>query len=667
MRLIALSATVQRRPTDSGLECMMPRSFAVFAIVLVTVILSYSCAKKTSEEKYQDAVESFRRRDSLGAIILAHEILREETSGTLALRARWLLVRCHINDYNFRECHRVLKEIIDQTGLDQAEGQEAARWKIRTYEVTRETTAALEQSEAFLEAATTGTAFWAELMLGVGSHLRAADQLTTAQDVFAQVLNNSEVPKGHRFEALSRLAACYATTASAAAGIEFFEHHLADEPSTNIVPNVYLVMAHLATVLDDEDRAEGFYVQGFEAFEQMYKDATGADKKIEVLIRYARAYNFKDELEAAVALLQEGLKKFPTSPKRLQLYYELARAYASNEKYDKAIEVYREIPTLFPNHPGRLEAYFLVAECHRLQKDFDAAMTDYQEITTLFPQTPVARRAYQEIRHTEFLRRKEAETSTTLALAAAQATSPTATLTTGSALSTAPIPPALSLPPEGAAAQTPVPAGERAKPDKEGWIALFNGKDLSGWHVHSKSSPNFWVAENGELVNKQTGTNLISDAPLMDHELHIEFNCPARGNSGVYLQGRYEVQVSDSFGQEELRSGMCGGIYGKIAPKVNAAKAAGEWQSFDIKFYSARLGPDGKVTKNVRITVVHNGMLIINYGEIHGLTGGSVDRREGTPAGLMLQGDHTAVRYRNIKYRPIKAQTKWRTKWRVEK
>jgi len=208
-----------------------------------------------------------------------------------------------------------------------------------------------------------------------------------------------------------------------------------------------------------------------------------------------------------------------------------------------------------------------------------------------------------------------------------------------------------------AVASVPAPAAETPEPDKKGWIALFNGKDLKGWHAQTKQRKNLWTAKDGELVNQGTGSNLISDVPLMDHELHIEFNCPKRGNSGVYLQGRYEVQVADSYGQEKLRSGMCGGIYGKITPKLNAAKPAGEWQTFAIKFVSARLGPDGEVAKKARITVVHNGKPIIDDAEIDGLTGGSVDRKEGTSAGLMLQGDHTAIRYRNIKYRPIKPQT----------
>lgn len=198
-------------------------------------------------------------------------------------------------------------------------------------------------------------------------------------------------------------------------------------------------------------------------------------------------------------------------------------------------------------------------------------------------------------------------------------------------------------------------AAEMGKPDKEGWISLFDGKTLKSWHVDSKNRPNHWtVTEDGLLCNAQNeGCNLLSDVKLMDHELHVEFKVPKNGNSGVYLQGRYEVQVGDT-ANRGLGKGVCGAIYGKIQPTVNAARPAGEWQTFDIKFHAAQLGPDGKVARKARITVVHNKKLIVDNAEIDGVTGGAVDGKEGTPAGLKLQGDHTSVWYRNIRYRPIK-------------
>ena len=217
---------------------------------------------------------------------------------------------------------------------------------------------------------------------------------------------------------------------------------------------------------------------------------------------------------------------------------------------------------------------------------------------------------------------------------------------------------------------------EAPKPEagKNGWIALFDGKnDLKGWHPRpGKPADKFaWVAKDGMLINeKNDATDIISDVPQMDHELHVEFCCPPGGNSGVYLQGRYEVQVDDSSGAyraKRLSNTMCGAIYSKIAPKasVNPGEVtdktyadATNWQTFDIKFWSAQLGPDGKVAKKARITVVHNGVPIIEDAEINGVTGSAVDNKEGTPAGLMLQGDHSRMKYRNILYRPMKAEAK---------
>jgi hypothetical protein len=187
--------------------------------------------------------------------------------------------------------------------------------------------------------------------------------------------------------------------------------------------------------------------------------------------------------------------------------------------------------------------------------------------------------------------------------------------------------------------------------DEEGWITLFNGKDLSGWHLRHKGT-NTWRAEDGVLRNTQRGVDLVSDEVFWDFELHIEFNVPRGSNSGVYLQGRYEIQVDDAYGARP-NSHRCGGIYGKITPKQNAAKPAGEWQTFDVKFYSARLGPDGKVVKKARVTVYHNGVLIIDNAEIDGVTGGALDGREGLPGPIMLQGDHGPIFYRNIRIRPL--------------
>ena len=209
------------------------------------------------------------------------------------------------------------------------------------------------------------------------------------------------------------------------------------------------------------------------------------------------------------------------------------------------------------------------------------------------------------------------------------------------------------------------PAAEPAKPDKEGWIALFDAKKgLEGWHADRKEGSHWQATEDGLLYNAQSGgANLLSDMQSMDHELHVEFKVPPNGNSGVYIQGRYEVQVGDSSRLKEPHKSMCGAIYSRIAPAtIVPGQNPNEWQAFDIQFRSARLGDDGKVARKARITVVHttalntekpNRVVIIDNAELEGPTGGAVDEKEGTPGPLKLQGDHTVVWYRNIKHRPI--------------
>jgi hypothetical protein len=193
-----------------------------------------------------------------------------------------------------------------------------------------------------------------------------------------------------------------------------------------------------------------------------------------------------------------------------------------------------------------------------------------------------------------------------------------------------------------------------AKPDKDGWISLFNGKDLSGWHVRGPKPPNSWTVVDGVLTNAGHGIDLVTDKKFGDIELHVEFKIPAGSNSGVYLQGRYEVQVLDSFGQPPKDNG-CGGIYKKVAPTENACKPVGEWEVFDIKFVAATLGADGTVTKNSRLTLVHNGKLVIDDAEVDGPTGGELDKNNGHPGPVYIQGNHGAIEVRSVKYRPLKA------------
>jgi len=157
-------------------------------------------------------------------------------------------------------------------------------------------------------------------------------------------------------------------------------------------------------------------------------------------------------------------------------------------------------------------------------------------------------------------------------------------------------------------------------------------------------------------VKRGTG-NLFTRAQLGgDFLLHVEFMVPEtpstngwqdRGNSGVYVQGRYEVQVLDSLGLK-LRSGDCGGIYGKHVARMDACKPAGEWQSYDIEFRSPRRGPDGAKAENVRMSVWHNGILIHDDVEVDGTTAAAMSGDEPGYGPLMLQDHGHPVRYRNV-------------------
>ena len=170
-------------------------------------------------------------------------------------------------------------------------------------------------------------------------------------------------------------------------------------------------------------------------------------------------------------------------------------------------------------------------------------------------------------------------------------------------------------------------------------IIIFNGLNLDGWHASKKK--NQWVAENGIMKSPQSGANISTDQKFNDFSLHIEFRYPEGSNSGVYLRGRYEIQVEDNRGQEPL-STFFGGIYGFITPNEMAAKAPGEWQTYDVTLVGRR------------VTVVANGKKIITDQIIPGITGGALDSKEGEPGPIMLQGDHGPIEYRNIIITPAK-------------
>lgn len=169
-------------------------------------------------------------------------------------------------------------------------------------------------------------------------------------------------------------------------------------------------------------------------------------------------------------------------------------------------------------------------------------------------------------------------------------------------------------------------------------ITLFNGTNLNGWHALGN---NQWLADSGFLRSLHPGANLETDRTFTDFKLHIEFRYPKGSNSGVYLRGRYEVQIEDTGGGEPVKSEF-GSIYGFIAPTELVAKGADQWQSYDITLV-------GRM-----VTIVANGVTIICNQEIPGITGGAIDCNEGQPGPILLQGDHEPIDFRNIILTPTK-------------
>jgi hypothetical protein len=208
---------------------------------------------------------------------------------------------------------------------------------------------------------------------------------------------------------------------------------------------------------------------------------------------------------------------------------------------------------------------------------------------------------------------------------------------------------------------------------------LFNGRDLAGWRKPATnwisagavaldvSNPEKFsiTAGTGILVNGREGRapDLVTEEEFGDVELHVEFCLPRHSNSGVYLMGRYEVQVYDSFGveQDKYPGIECGGIYPRFvggkkieghSPKVNASKVPGEWQTFDIVFRAPRFDAGGQKIENARmVSVKHNGQLVQENIEVTGPTWGGFEGEERAAGPLRLQGDHGPIAYRNLRLR----------------
>lgn len=166
---------------------------------------------------------------------------------------------------------------------------------------------------------------------------------------------------------------------------------------------------------------------------------------------------------------------------------------------------------------------------------------------------------------------------------------------------------------------------------------LFNGKDLAGWKFEGE---NQWKVINGILTSKKSGVNLVTEEKFTDFKLRAEFRYPEGSNSGLYLRGRYEVQIADNKGSDPS-SILFAGIYGLLTPNEMVAKAAGEWQTYDITLVGRK------------VTIVANGKTVISEQNIPGMTGGALDNDEAAPGPIMIQGDHGPIEFRRLEITPI--------------
>ena len=216
---------------------------------------------------------------------------------------------------------------------------------------------------------------------------------------------------------------------------------------------------------------------------------------------------------------------------------------------------------------------------------------------------------------------------------------------------------ALMLLPITTRGQEPNDSKMGAKPP-EGAVVLFDGKSLDGWVKSDGKTPADWPIMDGAFTVAMKKGGIQTARKFGDMQLHVEFNVPlmpeakgqARGNSGVYLDGTYEVQVLDSYGLKSQKND-CAAVYLQVAPKVNACKPPLQWQTYDITFHKAVL-EGGKVTKKARVTIVHNGVTVIDDAEV-GPTPGGVGTKEGEKGPIMLQDHGNAVQFRNIWLKPL--------------
>lgn len=209
-----------------------------------------------------------------------------------------------------------------------------------------------------------------------------------------------------------------------------------------------------------------------------------------------------------------------------------------------------------------------------------------------------------------------------------------------------------------------VSPGKTAQDPPSDAIVLFNGTDASAFVAADGKSPIKWKIEDG-CMTVVGGTGVIrTKEGFGDCQLHIEWRTPAevkgdgqgRGNSGIFLMGRYELQVLDSYNNRTYSNGQAGSIYKQLPPDVNASRGPGEWQTYDVIFTAPRFNADGSVKTQANITVFHNGVLIQNNKTLWGGTqyiGLANYEAHGDKEPIVLQDHGNPVSFRNIWIRPL--------------
>lgn len=206
---------------------------------------------------------------------------------------------------------------------------------------------------------------------------------------------------------------------------------------------------------------------------------------------------------------------------------------------------------------------------------------------------------------------------------------------------------------------TVVTPGKDGAPPSDA-IVLFDGKDLSKWQAASGGNEAKWKLADGFMEVNGTGS-IRTKEEFGDVQLHVEWAAPSevkgsdqgRGNSGVYLQGRYEIQVLDSYQNKTYPNGQAGSFYGHFAPLVNASRKPGEWQTYDIIFRAPKKDSSGKVLAG-SFTVIHNGVLVQDHVPVQGKATTAAEFKGDSPTGPLILQDHgNPVRFRNIWLRKL--------------